>query len=310
MKIRNPTISEYRLALAHPQRQVGGRRTAGPPPNRNSEEMPLVSIITMVRDERPTIERTICSVTSQAYENIEHIVIDGGSKDGTIEVLRAHDSDLEFWLSEPDSGTAEAANKALAQSQGKFIFFLSANDWIDSDFIKNAVETLVASGADFVFGDVLLYRQGAPEYRHAGAINYASRFVRMLNRLNLNCVVVRRSAFERIGLYRLDYKVANDTAWFIQLHAGGGRGIYDPRLCTNCRTGGLTDIRYYVGVREVGRALLEAGFPRAEAMWYVTRMTARRVVRDIARHVLPECAFRLLMNRVRRSYSKPLKSPT
>ena len=103
--------------------------------NDNIDHRPLISIITVVRNGRDVIEQTIRSVFDQRYPNIEYIIIDGGSTDGTVEIIRKYADRLSFWTSEPDSGIYDAMNKALDHVHGEGHLFLNAGDYFVGDAI-------------------------------------------------------------------------------------------------------------------------------------------------------------------------------
>jgi len=89
---------------------------------------PVVSVITVVFNSAGLLERTLTSVLGQTYPNIEYIVIDGGSKDGTVDIIRKHEDRIAYWISEPDRGIYDAMNKGLAAATGDFLWFLNAGD--------------------------------------------------------------------------------------------------------------------------------------------------------------------------------------
>lgn len=99
---------------------------------------PLVSIITPSFNKGPYLEETILSIRNQTYKNIEHIVIDGGSTDETLSILRKYDNDLT-WISEPDNGQSDAINKGWRQAKGDIIAYLNADD----TYLPDAIETAV-----------------------------------------------------------------------------------------------------------------------------------------------------------------------
>ena len=92
--------------------------------------MKNISIITACLNAESTIERTINSITEQTYHNIEHIIIDGGSTDSTLDIINTHDKRITYWISEKDGGIADAMNKGLAHANGDYILFIHADDYL------------------------------------------------------------------------------------------------------------------------------------------------------------------------------------
>ena len=100
---------------------------------------PLVSIITVVYNGAKTLEQTIKSVLDQTYENIEYIIIDGLSTDGSIDIIKKYEAQIEFWISEKDSGLYDAMNKGITRAKGEIVGIINSDDWYE----KNAVELII-----------------------------------------------------------------------------------------------------------------------------------------------------------------------
>ena len=101
---------------------------------------PLISIITVVFNGEKKLEKTISSVINQTYDNLEYIVIDGSSKDGTIDIIKKYEDKINYWVSEKDSGIYEAMNKGILASKGDYINFMNAGDFFTR---KNLVSEVV-----------------------------------------------------------------------------------------------------------------------------------------------------------------------
>lgn len=112
--------------------------------------MPDFSIITPVLNQASTIEATIISVSKQDVD-VEHIIIDGGSTDGTVEIIKKHQNKLAHWVSQPDSGQPEAINKGLALAKGKFFNWLNADDRLTLSSLSH-VQSLIAAENHVVIG--------------------------------------------------------------------------------------------------------------------------------------------------------------
>ncbi|MDD4646035.1 MAG: glycosyltransferase family 2 protein [Bacteroidales bacterium] len=141
----------------------GGLRLKGISPLKQPG-LPVVSIITVVYNGLSLIEKTIQSVIGQRYPNIEYIVIDGHSTDGTPEVIKVYEEQISYWISEPDQGIYDAMNKGLAAATGDFVWFMNAGDLIYSDDTLEKV-FLGSRGGLIYYGDTMVVDSG---YREVG----------------------------------------------------------------------------------------------------------------------------------------------
>lgn len=116
---------------------------------------PLITIVTVSYNAEDTIEKTILSVINQTYNNIEYIIIDGGSKDGTVDIIKKYANKIAYWVSEPDKGIYDAMNKGILKATGKWINFMNVGDWFNN---KNVISELVShinDDAIIVYGDII-----------------------------------------------------------------------------------------------------------------------------------------------------------
>lgn len=124
-------------------------------------EKPLISIITVAYNEINTIEETIQSVINQTYEHVEYIIIDGGSTDGTVEILQKYQNSIDYWVSEKDRGLYDAMNKGIRLATGEWINFMNAGDYFLDQTILGTVANDLDSTYNVVSGKALLYYQNA-----------------------------------------------------------------------------------------------------------------------------------------------------
>lgn len=116
---------------------------------------PKVSIITITYNAEKYIERTILSVCSQTYKNIEYIIVDGASKDNTLHIIENYKSNIHTLISEPDKGLYDAMNKGLAVATGDYVWFMNAGDVIfDENTLFNIIQH--SGGEDFIYGDTIV----------------------------------------------------------------------------------------------------------------------------------------------------------
>lgn len=154
--------------------QQGGYRLTGQSPAKQAG-LPVISVITVVYNSLSLIEKTISSILSQTYPNIEYIVIDGGSSDGTAEIIRVYEERISWWISEPDRGIYDAMNKGLAAATGDYVWFMNAGDRIYRDdtleeIITGAGSEPVREYGSFIrakiyYGDTMIVD---PQYREVG----------------------------------------------------------------------------------------------------------------------------------------------
>ncbi len=186
----------------------GGRRTRGYLKHDVSDN-PLITIITVVFNGKDHIERTMQSVLRQTYNNVQFIIIDGGSTDGTVDLIRKYEAAIDYWISEPDSGLYDAMNKGITASNGSWLNFLNAGDVFHDDDVLQRIarETAdAAAGYDLIYGDTLETDQrGATFYRTSRQPQYVT----------VGMFACHQSMFfsarsMRLFLYDTSYRVAAD----------------------------------------------------------------------------------------------------
>ena len=118
-------------------------------------DQPLISVITVVYNGEMHLEQTINSIINQTYNNVEYIVIDGGSKDGTLDIIRKYDSAIDYWISEPDKGIADAMNKGISLATGEYIVFIHADDYFYSNKVINNAINIIDKESNIIMFPVL-----------------------------------------------------------------------------------------------------------------------------------------------------------
>ncbi len=184
----------------------------------NIHQKPLVSIITASYNCCDTIERSILSVISQDYIYKELIVIDGGSSDGTVDILKKYDHEINHWVSEPDKGVYHAMNKGLGLAKGEWVFFLGGDDRLYDEKVLQRIFTKPIKGK-MVYGNVLL--EGDGPVGKAGTI-YDGKFTKYkLCRKSIcqQSIFYHKSLFQTLGLFETNYPVLADRVFNIKSFA-------------------------------------------------------------------------------------------
>jgi glycosyltransferase involved in cell wall biosynthesis len=228
---------------------AGGSRIHGGLPQRD-QAAPLVSIVTIVRNGVQTLNRAIESVLLQDYPCIEHVIVDGQSTDGTLDLLRANDERIALWVSEPDNGISDAFNKGIAFSAGEIIGILNSDDWYEPGAISAAVETMQSSGADIVCGKLQYWEGDCKTYLVTSDANLLERGMTVGH----PTVFVRRDAYRKHGLFKTEFKLAMDYEWLLRAKLGGAEFRAVEQCLSNMQGGGVGDHRWRESQREVAKA--------------------------------------------------------
>lgn len=242
-----PTLADY-PAEPRPTSTFGGWRTRGV--TVASDHQPLVSVVTIVRNGVTTFERAMQSVLSQEYPKIEYIAVDGGSTDGTLDIIRSQDDRIAVWVSETDSGISDAFNKGIALAHGDIVGLLNSDDWYEPGAISAVVLALRESGADIAYGKLQYWHNDRRTYLVASDADLLDSGMTVGH----PTVFARRACYERFGLFRLDYRQAMDYEWLLRAKVGGARFCFVDRCLANMQGGGVGDRHWRQSQREVARA--------------------------------------------------------
>ena len=255
-------------------------------PCRSGTGTPLLSIVTTVRNGAKTLARAIQSVRAQGIPGLEYIIVDAVSTDGTLDIIRANSDIVTYWQSEPDRGISDGFNKGIALSRGEYVMLLNADDWLSQGQLALGLEALKTSGADFVFGDLIYHdAAGAELYRVQGDAAYAKSISHVMPALNHPTLIVRRTAYERHGLFDLDLRFAMDYEFLLRIHGAGCKGVYEPRMAGHMTLQGASDRNAIRALREGRDIAVRHGFSPflAELEFHYRRLKSltRRQVENI-----------------------------
>jgi len=205
---------------------------------------PKISIITVVRNGAATIEDTILSVASQDYPRIEHIVIDGASTDGTLDIVQRHRDKIAAYKSEPDRGMYDAMNKGLALATGEIIGFLNADDiHADSRVLREIADTLSAPEVDACYSDLVYVSRTNTRkvVRYWKSRPYLDGLFEKGWMPAHPTFYAKRWVYEKYGGYDTAYRRQSDfelTLRFLAVHKI--KSAYIPRVLVRMRSGGAS----------------------------------------------------------------------
>ena len=183
----------------------------------------MISIITATFNSAKTLKDTIQSVLRQTNKDFEYLIIDGGSTDETIDIVKSYESEFSGrlkWVSEKDQGIYDAMNKGIKMASGDVVGILNSDDYFTSDDILQTVDNAFKSHEiDAIYGDIHFIRDGNPQkcvryYSSRMFRPFWLRFGFMPAHPSFYC---KREVFERAGLYSLDYKIGADYEMMVRL---------------------------------------------------------------------------------------------
>lgn len=254
------------------------------------------SIITITYNSEKTIERTLRSVLTQTYTDYEYIIVDGSSKDSTMNIVRKYEPLFEGrlkWDSEPDTGIYNAMNKGITRSTGEIIGIVNSDDWLESNTLQILVEEIERDSSrreKILTGEVLFhYEDGSTQLYPTsfGRYEYFAKRYRM--GLNHPATFVPRSIYDRIGIFDERFKLYADADFIIRCYEAGVGVHFIHKVLSNMADGGASNVR---SRRELDDSLLKYKKHCKTKSEYLKYATKARIMWFL-RHFVPEWYVRL-----------------
>lgn len=245
---------------------------------------PKFSIITVVFNNEATIADTVRSVSMQTYSNVEYLIIDGQSTDGTLERIKDSGGTVTNLISEPDGGIYDAMNKGIALASGEFIGFINADDFYPSATVLSKVaEAFEKSGADSCYGDLCYVRQAEPTriVRYWRSKEFMSGAFEKGWCPPHPTFFVRRSVYERLGGFDLSFKIAADVELMARYLAASRISThYISEVLVKMRLGGTTNrslSNIFKQNVEIRRALFKNGLHSSLVSFVLNKLVTRAI---------------------------------
>jgi glycosyltransferase involved in cell wall biosynthesis len=230
-----------------PQPLCGGLRVQGKR-RCSSRSGPLLSIVTVVRNGERHIEQAIRSIHAQGYDNVEHIIVDGGSTDRTLEIVRGYEERIDFWVSEPDRGIYDAMNKGIELARGDLVGLLNSDDWYEDEALAEVARIHTAGGGQdrviagkwrIVLDRMNLAIEATPSFRFYTGMPLCHQ-----------AMFVPRAAYASVGLYDAGYRYAADLDMALRLYTSRIPFVFSEKVLVHFRATGASDRHYRESVRE------------------------------------------------------------
>lgn len=217
---------------------------------------PIISVVTVSYNTVATIEQTILSVINQTYPNIEYIIIDGGSTDGTIEIIKKYENRIHFWISEPDNGIYDAMNKGIDKATGQWINFMNAGDCfhdnkvLESLFGENNYDNCIV-----IYGNTNLVKNGLFVGRFLNNPFWKVRYPFRTGQGFCHQSLFTKTSLVKKLRFDLSYKYAADFAMSYRLYLLGYNFEYINLVIADYDMTGVSSQSRYLIIREFGKVL-------------------------------------------------------
>lgn len=177
---------------------------------------PIITIITVTFNAEKVLEKSILSVISQTYSNIEYIIVDGGSTDHTLDIIKKYNHCITKWISEPDKGIYDAMNKGWKMSNGDWIYYLGADDILLKDGLEHLIKGL-KNNTDIIYGDIIFDKLwGKKEKVAYPAIQLKTKMC-----CSHQAAIMKRVVIEKLQGFNTEYSIIADFDLFQRAYLNG-----------------------------------------------------------------------------------------
>lgn len=227
-----------------------------------------LSIITPCLNAENTIRDTINSVLNQDFADMEYIVIDGGSTDKTLDILKEYSQAIDILVSEPDQGISDAFNKGITLASGDYIAVINADDYYEPDAFRAILETATQhKQPDVIHGSLRYIPFVGQSYLEHPDIHRIWHYMSLFH----PTMFIHRKAYDAIGLYRLDYSYAMDSEWVHRALASDLTFIQSPSVISNMRLGGASHKYMLRSLLEFRHSAVTHGANKLSTSYYFAR---------------------------------------
>ena len=198
--------------------------------------LPLITIITVVYNGEEYLEETIQSVINQTYPNVEYIIIDGGSTDRTLDIIKKYEDYIDYWVSEKDDGIYDAMNKGLKVAKGDYIAILNADDYYKKNAVQSNIECILKSTKDYAIANV--------EYTDGNIIKpiipLEKKIYQEMPYPHVSALIPLK-IYKDVGFFDTNFKIAGDHDMAVRIILKGYQYCYNNKIIATLEKGGISD---------------------------------------------------------------------
>lgn len=253
---------------------------------------PKISIVTIAYNCENEIEETILSVINQQYDNKEYLIIDGASKDGTMDVVNKYRDKIDVIISEPDKGRSDAFNKGIAHATGDYIVMMNAGDLLTDDALDKFARNY-EPGYDVIKGNTIRWNEktGFKSIEHP-VIEYPEIPFNFL--VCHQSTYISKSAYERFGGYGIDYKIVMDFELMLRFARHNAKFMKINENLAVFRMGGISQTSSKRRIKEMKRAMLENEHSKFNTYVFILYVRLRSLMRNILNLVNPDLKSKII----------------
>jgi glycosyltransferase involved in cell wall biosynthesis len=208
----------------------------------SSKVKPLISVITVVLNGEKYLKKAILSINKQTYDNVEYIIVDGGSKDGTLDIIREHENFIDIWISEKDNGIYNAMNKGIALSKGDYVGFVGSDDYLYPNTLGKIAEIVKKSSIDYTVGPVDIINANEKIIETVLVLPnflYKNRFIFDMATHHLAFYVSRR-IIDKVGNFDEAFSIRSDYDMTIRVISASRNNFHFVDSIGSFREGGIS----------------------------------------------------------------------
>lgn len=202
-------------------------------------QYPRLSVIVPSYNQGEYLEETILSIINQQYPNLELIIIDGGSTDNSVDIIKHYEKQISYWVSEKDKGQSDAINKGLQKATGEWISWLNSDDCYREGALQYIFNDIDLDNYDFLYGNCYVGQsmQNAEEHRQAedakkGLKDILKFFYNASHIIPSQSIFVRKTVIDKVGFLNMDLHYCMDLDWFARIYVETPRRLfYDKTIC-------------------------------------------------------------------------------
>lgn len=252
---------------------------------------PKISIITITYNSEKTLEETIQSVVSQNYDNLEYLIIDGGSTDRTLDIVKKYQDKIDVVISEPDKGISDAFNKGIRNATGEIIGIINSDDILLADSL-NVLANNYSPDIDVYRGKTIVWNPiKNKKYIAIPSMNFSVNSIKNRSICHQS-TFVSKSAYEKFGYFDLEYKFMMDADLLLRFYENKAKMMYIDKELAISRLGGVTNSPYWKKIKEVKNVVIKNGGYKIIANI--------RVFKFVSYHFIKSIFFKIFGDRIRK----------